>query len=81
MEEKEVYKEVLNKVAKLIVESNVYISYSKDSGSFSVMLFTGEGDAKECVYNGYFTKSESEKSLMAKCEGFTAIVNYLNPQQ
>lgn len=81
MEEKEVFKEVLNKVAKLIVESNVDVSCSKDSGSFSVTLFTGEGDAKECVYTGYFTKNESDKSLMAKCEGFAAMVNCLATQQ
>lgn len=80
MEENEVYKEVMNKVAKLIVESNVDASYYKDGGSFSVTLFTGEGDAKESVYNGYFTKKESDTALRTKCEGLTAMVNFLDKQ-
>lgn len=80
MEENEVYKEVLNEVAKLIVERNVDVSYSKDSGSFCVMLFIGEGDAKESVYNGYFTKNDSDQALITKCEGFAAMVKHLDPQ-
>lgn len=81
MKENEVYKEVLNEVSKLIVERYVDVSYCKDDSSFSVMLFTGKGDTKESVYNGYFTKNDSDNALKAKCEGFTAMVNYLDKQQ
>lgn len=80
MEENEVYKEVLNEVSKLIVERNVDVSYCKDDNGFSVMLFVGEGDAKESVYNGYFTKKDSDKALITKCEGFAAMVKHLDPQ-
>ena len=80
MEENEVYKEVLNEVSKLIVERNVDVSYCKDDSSFSIMLFIGKGDEKESVYNGYFTKKDSDKALVTKCEGFAAMVKHLDPQ-
>lgn len=77
METKRTYDVVLKKVTDMIADKKVEVSLSNYADNFSVSVFVTDGDKKDAVYNGFFYTIDSDRSLEAKCAGFTAAVDYL----